>query len=253
MVKKKPILILFIVIIGVLCVLAFFFFKKDSKYQTDVAKLYSSLSINMKDFLAVRLSLLDCEPEKYYDDGSQICFLCQDKHVCFGYAWDKEGKMELAPPAPYFEGVNELTVEIGDFCYQGLASLLGCQKNSQDSLDCGEINFLSSFPESGLRCQDISLILKEGAEFEVFVRKFCQAKDQEQIEEIRVEEKLPGFPEEISEEDIKKFIEKELPDFSIDISKEEIERFQESKSMFFCGNYGIGLFKNTGQITIMEQ
>lgn len=255
MVKKKPILILsiFLIIVGVLSVLAFFFFKKDSKYQTDVAKLYSSLSVNMKDFLAVRLSWLGCEPEKYYDDGSQICFLCQDKHACLGYTWNEEGKKGLAPPGPYLEGVNELTVEIGDFCYQGLASSLGCQKKNKDSLDCGEVDFLTTFHETGLRCQDVIILLKEGAIFEEFVMHFCKTKGQEQIEEIRVEEKLPGFPADISEEEIKKIIEKELPGFPTNISKEQIERFQESKSLFLCGNYGIGLFKNTGQITIMEQ
>lgn len=237
--KKKINLFITVTLTSIIVLIGFLVFLNFSKKPSEeliifmnVEDLYPSLKDNMKDFIDLRLSWLGCEPEKYYGDDSRVCFLCNGVSPCFGYNWseenNEEGKREIAPPGPYLEGVDRFTIKMGDFCYRGLASALDCHQKDNNSLDCGEVSLLTTFQETDLHCLDVRILLKKGASFEDFVKRFCETKGQLQTEERKVEE-LAGFPP--------------------DLPEEEIEEFKKAISVFGCGEYGIKLFKNTGIIT----
>jgi len=96
------------------------------------------------------------------------------------------------------------------------------------------------------------MILKEGADFKSFGRRFCSARGYGVPE--NVEDMFPGVTESTPIEEIRSMVKEKFPDFSTEnITKETLERFKESLEILFCGDYGLGLFKDTGQITVIKQ
>jgi len=256
--KKAALILLLIaaVIIVILAVVTYIALRGRPRPRTDVDELFSTMSGTMNDFISARLSWLKCEPKQYYDDGSEICFVCGKELSCFGYEWSdeetKSGSRDIVSPAPHLTKVAKLTVEMGDFCYQGMVSALGCQPADNNSLDCGEVNIIADFHEDALECQNVKMILKEGADFNGFGRRFCSANGYGAAE--NVEDMFPGVTESTPIEEVRSMVKEKLPDLSTeDITKETLERFRNSLEILFCGDYGLSLFKDTGLINTINR
>ncbi len=257
--KKATLILLLLIVAVIIIILAVVYYavlQKKPQPRTDVNELFSTMSVEMNDFISARLSWLKCEPKQYYDNGSEICFICGKGFSCFGYEWSdeeaKSGSREIGMPAPHLTEVDGLTVEAGDFCYQGLASLLGCQPVNNNSLDCGEINLIGDFQGEKLECQRVKIVLKQGASFNDFASHFCSTKGYEAPENVK--DMFPGITEDTPIEEIRNMIKEKFPELSTEnITKETVQRFKDSLEIFFCGDEGLGLFKDTGLITVIKR
>ena len=129
--------LLFLLILGFLYYLFFIYSIEESKYLKNITELYSSFTEYMKEIIDYRLELLDCQPKKYYYDNSNVCFVCDKTHACFGFSWvDKEGGKKMNPQnLPYLK-IEEIDIKAADFYRHGLASGFNCNKKDENRLEC---------------------------------------------------------------------------------------------------------------------
>jgi hypothetical protein len=233
--KKNKILImsLFVITAGVIASLIFLDFEKKPEVSTDIKGLYSSFTDYMKEYVDSPLKWLGCEPQQYSDDGSNICFLCEDADACFGYAWGNKGGGAIRVPSgfPYFENTAGLKLKFVDFCFEGLASKFGCQeKDGYNKLECQKVEFSVLKIGKKLTCNKIKILLRERVRLEDFAKDFCKIKEEEVKQGIEIEEismSLLG-----------------------DMAKENMDEIKNAFSS--CGEYLIFLDKNK-EITITKK
>jgi len=92
-----------------------------------------------------KLSVIGCEPKRYYDFDKTICFPCSIGDACFGYALvQREYEKKMNPKGRSFLlNFKEFNVKVADFYYDGLASLMDCTKIDENTLGCvGNAQFL---------------------------------------------------------------------------------------------------------------
>lgn len=183
--ERLKLLLLFIVAVTTIVIVVFLNFGKKPQIHTDITELYSYFTGYMERHIDSHLEWLGCEPQQYSDDGSTICFMCEDSHPCFGYGWVNRGRegMKMNPRGlPYLDNVGSvggLKVKFVDFCHQGLASQFNCQeKESYNELECDKIKFSARVGEI-LRCEKMSIELMEGVDFQNFAEYFCELKNEE--------------------------------------------------------------------------
>lgn len=168
--KTKKILILFILAIFILIgsVLSYFYFLSQPKYSTNITELYSSFTDYMKETVDYRLQLLDCTPEKYYYDNSNLCFICGNIHPCFGFGWvERSGGRKMNPKSLFFLKGKYSKEDTLNFYSYGIAKLLNCRCNEECICDDeiktemteNEIRF--TFPTDTNIKEKIEKIIKE--------------------------------------------------------------------------------------------
>lgn len=187
--KKTLILSIFLSIIVVLALIISNFLdlrrlrsqiKIEPIYFTNIAQLYSSFPDYMGKEMDSHLQLLGCEPKGYYDDNSNICFVCNGIQPCFGYAWTIMGQARARNlKGTYMARAEKLELRTADFCHDGLASEFNCQKVSESSLECEKIKFVATSQDGIFKCEEVKLMLKEETELKDFVDDFCKFKNEE--------------------------------------------------------------------------
>ncbi len=194
--KKKQILILILFLIATVLIGALIFldFEKKPQIRTDITELYSSFTDYMKEKVDSHLRYLGCEPTQYYEKESNICFVCDKAHPCFGYGLVHRAEGEkMNIMESFLSETAELEVEFVDFLWSGLASDFNCQKAEKDHLDCDMINFESKPISNTLKYQNVKLKIKEGINFQDFARRFCELRSEGYLEEITDLESDPSF------------------------------------------------------------
>jgi len=163
--------------------LIFLDFSKKAEISTDIEGLYSSFTDYMKTSVDPRLKWLGCEPEQYSDNGSTVCFMCDDVDACFGYGWvDRESmgmKMNLRGLPYLINNINVggLKIKFVDFCHDGLASELECKKgNDLNRLECEQIDFINESRGNEISCDRVKMKLREEIDFKDFAQYFCKTK-----------------------------------------------------------------------------
>ncbi len=129
--------LLFLLILSFLYYFFFIYSVEESKYLKNITKLYSSFTEYMKETIDYRLELLGCQPKKYYYDNSDLCFVCDKTHACFGFGWvDREGGKKMNPKGISYLKVEEIDIKAADFYRYGLASEFQCNKKDENRLEC---------------------------------------------------------------------------------------------------------------------
>jgi len=140
-VPYRIVIFAFLILVISLIYFYFTFFKEQRKLQ----KLYSDLTPTMKNLVERKLSVIDCEPKKYYNFDNTVCFKCSVGDACFPYAWVQReyGKKMNPVDKPFLLNFKEFDAKIADFYYDGLASLMECTKLNDNTLSCvGSVQFM---------------------------------------------------------------------------------------------------------------
>ena len=140
------------------------------QFLTNTTELYSSFTPYMQQWVNSRLNSIDCKPDKYYFNDSQICFACKELNVCFGYVYvQREGGEKINPYGyPFLIGKYDENVAV-NFYSLGLSNSLNCEKGIEKKWICNneiELTFENNtvtlmFPQGSNLYQEIERISME--------------------------------------------------------------------------------------------
>lgn len=222
--KDKRIIfsIVIILILGALLLLSF---SSKPKASSDLEGVYKSLTEHMKEDIDSHLKYLGCEPEEYYDYGNQICFQCDNCQPCFGYRLvsREDGEKMNSYGFPLIRNIDRVRVKFLDFCYNGLASGMGCNEIKGNTIECESFEFFSDIQYGTIECGELDIKLKKGAKAEDFAETFCEFKGKD-LEGIKNSSSRYG----------------------------RVNSYSTTSKMALCGDYQL-LFMENGEIKIAQK
>jgi hypothetical protein len=164
------------ILTSILSIIIIFFFvtfvlflKSKQRYPTEIEKLYSQFTPEMKNWVDSHLNFLGCKPKKCYSNENQFCFICKEGDTCFGYGWvERTGGKKMNPYGPTYIVTDKINVKVANFYTEGVASIFNCKNEEKNTLKC---NFSLKFI---LKEKRVDIVLKNKNELQNVARKVCQ-------------------------------------------------------------------------------